>query len=213
MARGILLGILAMALVVVAANILVQFVVGDFLTWGAFTYPFTFLVTDLTNRFHGAAAARRVVAAGFAVGIGFSLVASQIAGPGGLPLTTFRIAVGSGIAFLAAQLLDIYVFNRLRHGSWWRAPFVSSFFGSALDTALFFSIAFSAALAFIDPAADVAWAATPLPLLGLGPVLPLWVSLAVADFGVKLGLAMIALAPYRIALGLFGGRSSTRETF
>lgn len=99
-------------------------------------------------------------------------------------------------------MLDVAVFDRLRRGSWWRAPLVSSLLGSTLDTALFFSIAFSSTFAFIDPADDVSWANALAPLLGAGPAAPLWVSLAVADFGVKLGLALVALAPFRLALPL-----------
>ncbi len=199
MQRGVILGVAAMAVVVVASNILVQHLFGDWLTWGAFTYPFAFLVTDLTNRALGAATARRVVFAGFLVGVACSFVATAF------DATTLRIALGSGTAFLAAQMLDVTVFDRLRSGSWWRAPLVSTLFGSTLDTVLFFSIAFSSSLAFIDAADDVSWANELVPLLGAGPAAPLWVSLAVADFGVKLGLAMIALAPYRLVLPLIRG--------
>jgi uncharacterized integral membrane protein (TIGR00697 family) len=197
MNRGILSGVVAMAAIVVAANILVQFLVGNWLTWGAFTYPFTFLVTDLMNRLYGAHAARRVVLAGFVVGIACSFVGTQIIGEFG-PLVTLRIAIGSGTAFLIAQLADVLVFDRMRAGKWWRAPLVSSLVGSSLDTAIFFSIAFSASLVFIDPANDVSWAAEILPILGIGPVAPLWVSLGVADWLVKLGLALIALVPFRV---------------
>ena len=192
-------GILAMGAIVLASNILVQFLAGPWLTWGAFTYPFAFLVTDLTNRLYGAQAARKVVLAGFAVGLVCSAIGTQIMGEYG-PLVTMRVAIGSAVAFLTAQLVDVAVFDRLRAGAWWRAPLVSSVIGSALDTALFFTIAFSATLAFVHPATDVAWAAEPLPLLGLGPVAPLWVSLAVADFAVKIALALIALAPFRLFL-------------
>jgi hypothetical protein len=188
-----------MAAIVVASNILVQFLFGNWLTWGAFTYPFAFLVTDLMNRLHGPRRARIVVLAGFAVGVLCSLAGSQIHGEFG-PLVSLRVAIGSGIAFLAAQLVDIAVFDRLRVGAWWRAPFVSSLVGSALDTALFFSIAFSTSLAWIAPQVDVGWANAALPLLGRGPVVPLWVSLGVADFGVKLGLALLALLPFRWAV-------------
>ena len=111
---------------------------------------------------------------------------------------TLRIAIGSGLAFLTAQLLDIAVFNRLRAGVWWRAPMVSSIIGSSVDTALFFTIAFSQTLVFIEPSNDVSWANEVLPLLGLGPAAPLWVSLAVADWGVKLAIALIALVPFRL---------------
>jgi uncharacterized integral membrane protein (TIGR00697 family) len=146
------------------------------------------------------------VLAGFVVGVFCSLVASQMVGAEGYPLTTLRIAVGSGLAFLAAQMIDVGVFNRLREGSWWRAPLVSSFVGSAVDTALFFSIAFSASLAFIDRADDVSWAGEVLPLLGWGPEAPLWVSLAAADFMVKMSLALLALIPFRVALFWIRGR-------
>jgi uncharacterized integral membrane protein (TIGR00697 family) len=199
MSRPLVPGVAAMAIVVVASNILVQFLFGDWLTWGAFTYPFAFLVTDLMNRLHGPAAARRVVLAGFVAGLACSLIGSQIHGPFG-PLVSPRVALGSGIAFLSAQLVDIAVFNRLRQGTWWRAPFVSSLIGSAVDTALFFSIAFAAGLSWIAPGVDVAWANEALPLLGRGPVAPLWVSLATADFMVKLALALIALVPFRLLL-------------
>ncbi len=202
MNRGILSGVIAMAAIVVAANILVQFLVGNWLTWGAFTYPFTFLITDLMNRLYGASAARKVVLAGFVVGIGCSFLGTQIIGEFG-PLVTLRIAIGSGTAFLIAQLADVLVFDRMRAGKWWRAPLVSSLVGSSLDTAIFFSIAFSASLVFIEPANDVSWAGQLLPILGVGPVAPLWVSLGVADWLVKLGLALIALVPFRVLVSRF----------
>ena len=197
MTRAHLPGILAMAAIVVASNILVQFLFGQWLTWGAFTYPLAFLVTDVMNRVYGVAAARRVVFAGFAVGVACSLIGTQIMGEFG-PLVTLRIAVGSGLAFLTAQLLDVAVFDRLRGGRWWRAPLVSTLIGSTVDTALFFTIAFSAWLAPMEPANDVSWANEALPLLGLGPVVPLWMSLATADWLVKLSLALAALVPFRI---------------
>ena len=200
MTRNLIPGILAMAAIVVASNILVQFLFGQWLTWGAFTYPFAFLVTDLTNRFQGAAAARKVVVAGFVVGVICSLIGTQIMGEFG-PLVTLRIALGSGLAFLTAQLMDVQVFNRLRKGSWWRAPLVSTLIGSSLDTIIFFTVAFSGALAFIEPANDVSWATEVLPLLGAGPMLPLWVSLATADWLVKLSLAIVALVPFRVIVG------------
>lgn len=196
MTRGILAGVLAMAAIVVASNILVLHLFNDWLTWGAFTYPFAFLVTDLMNRLYGTAAARRVVLAGFVVGIACSLVGSRIEGEFG-PLVSLRVAIGSGTAFLLAQLLDVAIFARLRNGAWWRAPFISSVLGGALDTALFFTIAFSASLAVVNPAEDVSWAGEVLPLLGIGPDAPLWVSLAVADYLVKLAVALVALVPFR----------------
>lgn len=182
-------GILAMAAIVLASNILVQFVIGDWLTWGAFTYPFAFLVTDVMNRVYGARAARGVVIAGFVAGVACSVVAA------GLDKTTLRIAVGSGTAFLVAQLLDIAIFDLLRRRSWWVAPLASTLVGSAIDTALFFSIAFAAGL----PAdANTGWANEAVPLLGHGPVTMLWISLATADWLVKLCLALLALVPFRM---------------
>ena len=197
MRQAVIFGILAMATIVVASNILVQFLFGNWLTYGAFTYPFAFLVTDIMNRVFGVTAARKVVFAGFFVGVVCSLIGTQIHGEFG-PLVTTRIAIGSGVAFLVAQLTDVAIFDRLRQERWWQAPLASSLIGSALDTFLFFAIAFSGALSFIDPSVDVAWATEPVPLLGMGPMFPLWASLAVADFGVKLALALIALAPFRL---------------
>jgi len=193
----ILPGVLAMAAVVVASNILVQYLVGQWLTYGAFTYPIAFLVTDVMNRVYGVAAARRVVFIGFLVGVACSFIGTQIHGEFG-PLVTWRIALGSGLAFLTAQMLDVLIFDRLRAGAWWRAPLASTLVGSSVDTILFFSIAFSATLSFIEPANDVSWAGGVLPMLGFGPQVPLWVSLAVADWGVKLALALLALIPFRI---------------
>jgi queuosine precursor transporter len=190
-------GILAMAAIVVASNILVQYLFGQWLTFGAFTYPFAFLVTDLTNRLQGAAAARRVVMAGFVVGLICSLIGSQIIGDFG-PLVSFRVALGSGLAFLCAQLTDVTVFNRYRQAGWWQAPLISTLIGATLDTTIFFSTAFAAQLSFLDPTADVAWANEVLPLLGQGPAVPLWVSLAFADWSVKLLLALVALVPFRV---------------
>lgn len=197
MTRTLIAGVAAMATVVVASNILVQFLLGDWLTWGAFTYPFAFLVTDLMNRFYGPRQARKVVFVGFLVGVVCSLIGSQIQGEFG-PLVSLRVAIGSGVAFLTAQLLDVAIFASLREGKWWRAPLASTLVGSAVDTGLFFSIAFSMALTGLFPGVDVTWANEAVPLLGAGPVAPLWVSLAVADFGVKLALALIALIPFRL---------------
>ncbi|MEM1266831.1 MAG: queuosine precursor transporter [Pseudomonadota bacterium] len=195
MPRHMIIGISAMAAVVLASNILVQFLLGDWLTWGALTYPLAFLVTDLMTRLHGAAAARRVVLVGFAVGVACSMVGSQIEGPFG-PLVSVRVAIGSGLAFLAAQLVDVSIFTRLR-GQWWHAPLVSSLLGGALDTLIFFSIAFSAAASPLAPSVDVAWANEIVPVLGSGPEAPLWISLAIADYGVKLAVACVALFPFR----------------
>lgn len=200
-------GILAMAAIVVASNILVQHLFGQWLTWGAFTYPLAFLVTDVMNRVYGVSAARRVVFVGFLVGIGCSFIGTQIMGEYG-PLVTWRIAAGSGLAFLVAQMCDVAIFDRLRNGAWWRAPLVSTLIGSTLDTAIFFTIAFSASLSFLEPSNDVSWATEALPILGLGPVAPLWVSLAMADWTVKLSLALIALIPFRLIVSRMMLRST-----
>ena len=200
----ILPGVLAMAAIVVASNILVQFLLLDgLLTWGAFTYPLSFLVTDVMNRAYGARTARRVVFAGFLTGVACSLIGSQIMLQGdgytyaAVPL---RVAVGSGIAFLVAQLADVSIFDRLRGGRWWNAPLASSVVGSALDTALFFSIAFAASITVFGASADsqISWAWEAVPLLTVGPAAPLWVSLALADWMVKLTLALLSLVPFRL---------------
>lgn len=197
MNRGFFFGVIAMAAIVVASNILVQHLLGNWLTWGAFTYPFAFLVTDIMNRLYGAQTARRVVFVGFVVGLVCSAIGTQIIGEFG-PLVTVRIALGSGVAFLVAQLVDVFVFNKMREGTWWRAPLASTLVGSSLDTALFFTIAFSATLVGLEPSNDVSWAGEAVPLLGTGPIAPLWVSLGVADWLVKLSLALIALIPFRL---------------
>ncbi|NQV79817.1 MAG: VUT family protein [Alphaproteobacteria bacterium] len=158
--RILFLPVAAMVAIVVASNFLVQFPINDFLTWGAFTFPIAFLVTDLTNRRFGPGRARRVVYVGFLIGVVLSVV---LAGP--------RIGIASGIAFLAGQLLDIAVFDRLRRMTWWRAPLASSITASAIDTGIFFSLAF---------------AGTGVP----------WVTLGVGDFGVKLAMAATLLIPY-----------------
>ncbi len=127
------LPILAMAIVIVSSNILVKIPINELWTWGAFTFPFAFLITDLTNRFYGAASARKVVFTGFGIGVVASLV---FADP--------RIAAASGIAFLTAQLVDVTIFNKLRNRTWWIAPFTSSVISTILDTWLFFFLAFVA---------------------------------------------------------------------
>ncbi len=181
-----------MAAVVVASNILVQFPVdadlgavalADVLTWGAFTYPLAFLVTDVVNRAFGPSLARRVALAGFAVAVVMSVL-----------LASPRIAVASGTAFLAAQMFDVALFDRLRSGSWWRAPLASSLAASALDTTLFFTLAFAAAIPWmVDPFATEVTA-----MFGILPVeAPRWVGWAVADFLVKIAVAGLALGPYR----------------
>ena len=203
----ILPGVLAMAIIVVASNILVQFLILDgLLTWGAFTYPLAFLVTDVMNRVYVPAAARKVVFSGLVVGIICSLIGSQIRLQGEgfeYPAVALRIAIGSATAFLVAQLLDIAVFNRLREGSWWKAPLGSTLVGSTVDTTIFFSIAFAAVFNGLSASAaeEVMWAQDAAPFLNTGPMVPLWVTLAVADWGVKLSIALLALVPFRIIVG------------
>lgn len=125
------LPILAMTVVLVVSNIAVMYPINDWLTWGAFTYPLVFLVTDLTNRALGADAARKVALVGFALAVVLSIY-----------LATPQIALASGAAFLTAQLLDIAAFNRLRSQSWWKAPLIGSILASVIDTGIFFYIAF-----------------------------------------------------------------------
>jgi uncharacterized PurR-regulated membrane protein YhhQ (DUF165 family) len=156
------LPVAAMAVVVVASNILVGYPLNDWLTWGALSYPVAFLVTDLTNRRFGPERARRVVYVGFALAVVLSIV-----------LATPRIALASGTAFLLAQTLDVQVFDRLRNRVWWLPPLVSSTLGSALDTVLFFTLAF---------------AGTGLP----------WIGWAVGDFGVKIAVALALLPAFRL---------------
>ncbi|MCH2166378.1 MAG: queuosine precursor transporter [Oceanicola sp.] len=214
MTRSALPGILAMAAIVVASNILVQFLLLDgLLTWGAFTYPLAFLVTDLMNRLYGPRQARQVVLIGFIVGVFCSLVGTQITLQGDgytYAAVALRVAVASGTAFLVAQLVDVAIFNRFKEGSWWRAPLISTIIGSALDTALFFTIAFSASITFFGPAADaeINWAWESVPFLLGGPDAPLWVSLAVADWMVKLSMALIALIPFRFIVMRFNPAQS-----
>jgi uncharacterized PurR-regulated membrane protein YhhQ (DUF165 family) len=195
------LAVAAMVVVVTASNILVQYPVqfdlgpihlGDILTWGAFTYPFAFLVSDLTNRHDGPNRARLVVLAGFAVGLGLSFW-----------LSTPRIAIASGSAFLIGQLLDIAVFQRLRNRYWLVPPLSASLFGSLIDTLIFFSIAFAPAFAFVDSLFGMADGSLgfPAPWLGIGTDVPLWLSLASGDFTVKFLAAVLLLAPYRVLMG------------
>lgn len=155
---------LAMMVIVASANWLVQYPVNDWLTWGALTYPVSYFVTDLTNRIEGPAAARKVVWSGFALAV---LISVFLAGP--------RIALASGTAFVVSQMLDIRVFDRLRARGWWQPPLFSSVIGSAVDTLLFFALAFYA---------------TGMP----------WVTLAIGDYGVKLAVALLMLAPWWFAL-------------
>jgi queuosine precursor transporter len=200
--RDFLIALAAMTLVVLSSNILVQHPfqhlgLGDYLTWGAFSYPFSFLVTDLSNRRFGPQGARRVVYAGFVLAVLLSVV-----------LATPRIAIASGAAFLLAQLLDIGIFTRLRDRAWWLPPFVSSVVSSALDTAIFFSVAF-----YCGPVPGLGL--TISDMLGQAGVadaciaLP-WVSLAVADYLVKLAIAAIAIAPYGALLRFMRPRIAQR---
>ena len=164
----------------------------DLLTWGAFTYPFAFLATDLANRRFGPAAARRVVYVGFALAVVLSVW-----------LATPRIAVASGTAFLAAQLLDVGIFHRLRAGAWWRAPLVSSVVGALVDTALFFTLAFAALDGWPWPLGTHAnaFAVEIAPLLGSAIEAPRWMSWALGDLCVKLLTVGAALLPYRLLAG------------
>lgn len=188
--------VLAMTAVVAASNYLVQFPfahfgLADILTWGAFTYPVAFLVNDLTNRRFGPVAARKVVLAGFVLAVALSVW-----------LATPRIAIASGSAFLAAQFLDVAVFDRLRKNAWWQAPFVSTVLGSVLDTVLFFSIAFAGVFAGLDAVFGMEDGSLAFPVALLGWQVPLWVSLAVGDFAVKIGVGLVMLAPYGALLSV-----------
>ncbi len=196
--RDFFIALVAMTLVVLSSNILVQhpfthWGLGDYLTWGAFSYPFSFLVTDLANRRFGTRGARRIVYVGFVLAVALSVV-----------LATPRIAIASGAAFLTAQLIDISIFARLRDKAWWMPPFVSSVISSGLDTAIFFSVAF-----YCGPVPGVGL--TVSDMLGQAGIadaciaLP-WVNLAVADYGVKLALAAIAIAPYGAVMALMRPR-------
>ncbi len=179
------LAIGAMAIVVVTSNYLVSmpvdvqlgmFDLNEILTWGAFTYPFAFLVTDLTNRHFGPKSARIVVLVGFSLAVYLSL---KLADP--------RIAVASGSAFLVAQLLDVSIFDRLRNGVWWHAPLISSGVASVIDTAIFFTLAFSPTFVGIDHFFNQADTSLGfgVPFLSVGPEVPLYASLAVGDMLVK----------------------------
>ena len=168
-----------MGAVVLSSNFLVQFPINyyglnEILTYGAFSYPIAFLITDLANRSYGKIAARKIVYLGFIIGISFTLFFSTNYSD----LISLRIAVGSGTAFLIAQLLDIKIFDRLRNNKWFVAPLASSIFGSVVDTFLFFSISF---------------AGTGIP----------WVTLSLGDLGVKLFVALIMLIPFRLLLSTF----------
>ncbi|MEX0406403.1 queuosine precursor transporter [Aquibium sp. LZ166] len=188
--------VVAMAAVVAASNFLVQypfahFGLGEILTWGAFTYPVAFLVNDLTNRRFGPRAARKVVLAGFVIAVVLSVW-----------LATPRIAFASGTAFLAAQLLDASIFDRLRGNAWWQAPFISTLIGSVLDTVLFFGLAFSAAFSGIDAVFGMEDGSLAFPVAFLGGEVPLWVSLAIGDFCVKILIGLAMLVPYGALLSV-----------
>lgn len=209
MTRTYLPGIIAMAAIVVASNILVQFFVGDWLTWGAFTYPFAFLVTDIMNRVYGPSAARRVIFAGFVVGIICSLIGTQIdvqiAPDFAAPAVTLRIALGSATAFLVAQLIDVLVFDKLRGGNWWKAPLTSTLVGSTIDTALFFTIAFSAAMTGVLGADHNTDFFNEVVATPFGADLTRWIGTAGVDWCVKVGIALIALIPFRLIVGALSG--------
>ena len=165
-----------MGIIVVISNYLVQFPIKQFglseiLTYGAFTYPVTFLITDLANRAYGKLVARKVVYVGFIIGVLLTLFVST----NFEDIISIRIAIGSGIAFFVAQNLDVQIFDRLRRKSWFIAPITSSSLGSIADTFLFFSIAFYS---------------TGIP----------WVSLALGDLAVKIFIAMTMLIPFRLLL-------------
>ena len=166
-----------MGIVVVLSNYLVQFPVqylglNEILTYGAFSYPITFLITDLANRAYGKVAARKVVYFGFIVGIILTLFISTNFSD----LISIRIAIGSGTAFIVAQLLDVQVFDGLRRKTWFVAPLFSSLIGSTVDTFLFFSISF------------------------YGTGVP-WITLSLGDLGVKILIALVMLVPFRLLLG------------
>ena len=167
-----------MGLVVLASNYLVQFPIKYYgleqlLTYGAFSYPIAFLITDLANRSYGKIAARKIVYFGFVIGICFTLFFSTNFDD----LISVRIAIGSGSAFLVAQLLDVQVFDKLRKKKWFIAPLTSSLIGSTVDTFLFFSISFYA---------------TDVP----------WVTLSLGDLAVKIFVALVMLIPFRLLLGI-----------
>ena len=168
---------LIMGVVVLASNYLVQFPIKyygleEILTYGAFSYPIAFLITDLANRSYGKLIARQIVYIGFIIGISFTLIFST----NFADLISVRIAVGSGTAFLVAQLIDVQIFDKLRKKKWFVAPLTSSFIGSTVDTFLFFSISFYA---------------TGIP----------WVTLSLGDLAVKIFVALVMLIPFRLLLG------------
>jgi len=166
-----------MGVVVLTSNYLVQFPVNYFglseiLTYGAFSYPIAFLITDLANRYYGKIKARKIVYIGFSIGITFTILFSTNFGD----LISIRIAIGSGTAFIVAQLLDVKIFDQLRKKEWFVAPLTSSFIGSSVDTFLFFSISF------------------------YGTGIP-WISLSLGDLTVKIFVALLMLIPFKLLLG------------
>lgn len=194
--QTLVLFILAMTVVVALSNFLVQFPLqatlggvnlADLLTLGAFTYPIAFFITDLTNRRLGPQQAQKVVFAGFALAVVWSIW-----------LATPRIAIASGSAFLIAQLLDVSIFDRLRQSNWWKAPLFSSLIGSMVDTVLFFGIAFAPVFNLLDFGGEDGSLAFLVPFLGLGGDVPLWVSLAAGDFVVKVLVSLAMLVPYAL---------------
>ena len=165
-----------MGAVVLASNYLVQFPINyyglqEILTYGAFSYPIAFLITDLANRSFGKIVARKIVYIGFAIGISFTLLFSTNFGD----LISVRIAIGSGTAFLIAQLLDVQIFDKLRKKEWFVAPLTSSLIGSTIDTFIFFSISF------------------------YGTGIP-WITLSLGDLSVKIFVALVMLVPFRLLL-------------
>ena len=179
MTKLLLLLSFLMGVVVLSSNYLVQFPIKyygleEILTYGAFTYPIAFLITDLANRSYGKLAARKIVYIGFIIGIAFTLFFSTNFSD----LISVRIAIGSGTAFIVAQLLDVQIFDKLRKKEWFVAPLTSSFIGSLVDTFLFFSISF------------------------YGTGVP-WVTLSVGDLAVKIFVTLLMLIPFRLLLGTF----------
>ena len=168
-----------MGAIVLLSNYLVQFPINyyglnEVLTYGAFSYPIAFLITDLANRSFGKLVARKIVYLGFLIGIGFTVLFST----NFADLISIRIAIGSGIAFLTAQLIDVQIFDNLRKKNWFIAPLTSSMIGSTVDTLLFFSISF------------------------YGTSIP-WFTLALGDLAVKIFVALIMLIPFRLLLNTF----------
>ncbi|AGF75094.1 hypothetical protein BAnh1_12260 [Bartonella australis AUST/NH1] len=203
--RYIIISGLAMCVAVTVSNILVQYPVywfgfSEFLTYGAFTYPIAFLINDLTNRFHGPVAARYVVYAGFIAGFFVSWI-----------LATPRLAVASSTAFLFGQLLDIAVFTPLRRQTWWKAPLAAALVGSALDTILFFAVAFSHYFAFIDRITSYVDGSIMDSVAFGGLEIPVWFSLAIGDFSVKIVMSLLMLVPYGTILSYFGAHPSPRQ--